>query len=189
VGLWDVLRGQQRAKRPNLDNLFAVPGAAITLQTALGVTPTGVGSVCFRSAEGAASGDAEQAATALVEADDGPAVERSVDSFGFTWLVVRGSAGDVSGLVTDLHAVNTELEMQGFAGGLLCSLVGFTDGSGRRLGLVYLYKQGTFYPFAPTGPQTRDTLFERQVRDLLANDLTIEPDVGRWMPVWGAPGL
>jgi hypothetical protein len=189
VGLWDVIRGQQRAKRPNLDNLFAVPGAAITLQTALGVMPTGVGSVCFRAAEGSASGAAQEVASALVEQDRGPAVERSVDGFGFTWLVVRGTPDDVSGLVTDLHAVNTELEMQGFASGLLCSLVGFGDAAGHRLGLVYLYKRGTFYPFAPNGPQSRDTLFERQVRDQLAGDLTIEEDLGRWLPLWGAPGL
>jgi hypothetical protein len=189
VGLWDVIRGQQRAKGPNLDNLFAVPGAAITLQTSIEVLPTGAGSVCFRAAEGGASGSAEAAGTALVEEDGGPAVERSVDSFGFTWLVVRSAPDDVSGLVTDLHAVNTELEMQGFASGLLCSMVGFADAGGRRVGLVYLYKQGTFYPFAPTGPQTRDALFERQVRDLLTSDLPIEPDLSRWMPLWGAPGL
>ena len=112
-----------------------------------------------------------------------------MDDFGFTWLVVRGSPDDVPGLVTDLHAVNTELEAQGFASGLLCSLVGFADPSGRRVGLVYLYKQGTFYPFAPTGPQSRDTLLERQVRDQLAADLTVEPDLGRWLPLWGAPGV
>jgi len=188
VGFWDVVRGRQPAKRPNLDNLFAVPGAAITLQTALGIMPTGVGSVCFRAAEGAAAGSAEAVATALVEAD-GPAVERSVDGFGFTWIVVRSSPDDVPGLVTDLHAVNTELEAQGLESGLLCSLVGFADTGGRRLGLVYLYKQGTFYPFAPTGPERRDTLFERQVRDHLADDLTIEPDLARWLPLWGAPGL
>jgi hypothetical protein len=189
VGLWDVIRGQQRAKGPNLDNLFSVPGAAITLQTSIEVLPTGVGSVCFRAAEGGASGSAEAAATALVEQDGGPAVERSVDSFGFTWLVARSAPDDVSGLVTDLHAVNTELELQGFASGLLCSMVGFADAGGRRLGLVYLYKQGTFYPFAPVGPQSRDGLFERQVRDLLSIDLPIEPDLSRWMPLWGAPGL
>jgi hypothetical protein len=188
VGFWDVVRGRQPEKRPNLDNLFAVPGAAITLQTALGMTATGVGSVCFRAAEGAASGTAEAVATALVESD-GPAVERSVDGFGFTWVVVRGSPDDVPGLVTDLHALNSELEAQGLASGLLCSLVGFTDTAGRRLGLVYLYKRGTFYPFAPNGPQSRDALFERQVRDQLASDLTIEQDLGRWLPLWDAPGL
>ena len=189
MGFWDVLRGQQRAKGPNLDNLFAVPGAAVTLQTAIGVTPTGVGSVCFRAAEGGASVATEADAVALVEADGGPKVERSVDSYGFTWLVLRSAPDDVSGLVTDLHGVNTALESQGFASGLLCSMVGFTDAAGHRLGLVYLYKQGTFYPFVPTGPQSRDVLFERQVRDLLASDLTIEPDLSRWMPLWGAPGL
>lgn len=188
MGFWDVVRGQQRAKRPNLDNLFAVPGAAITLQTALGVQPTGAGSVCFRSAEGAAAGTAEAVATALVE-EDGPVVERSVDSYGFTWLVVRHDPGDVTGLVTDLHAVNSELELQGFASGLLCSIVGFATSGGHSVGLVYLYKQGTFYPFAPTGAQTRDTLLERQVRDALGADLTVEPDLSRWMPLWGAPGL
>jgi hypothetical protein len=189
VGFWDVVRGQQRAKGPDLDHLFAVPGAAITLQTSLGLVPTGVGSVCFRAAEGAASGTAESVATALVE-EDGPAVERSVDSFGFTWLVVRAaSSGDVSALVTDLHAINSELEAQGFASGLLCSLVAFADGSGRKIGLVYLYKQATFYPFAPTGAQTRDTLLERQVRDVLSSDLRIEPEASRWMPLWSAPGL
>ena len=41
---------------------------------------------------------------------------------------------------------------QGFGSGLLCSLVPFVDGGGHRVGLVYLYKQGTFYPFAPRGP-------------------------------------
>jgi hypothetical protein len=195
VGLWDVIRGQQRPKGPNLDNLFAVPGAAITLQTALDVRPTGVASVCFRAAEGAASTSTQDAAEALVEdsvtgdGGAGPVVERSVDSYGFTWVVVRGSADDVSGLVTDLHAVNSELELQGFASGLLCSLVGFGDSAGRRLGLVYLYKRGTFYPFAPNGAESRDALFERQVRDLLDSDLRIEPDLARWMPLWGAPGL
>jgi hypothetical protein len=188
VGLWDVLRGQQRPKAANLDNLFAVPSAAITLQASLGATPTGVGSVCFRAAEGAAAGSTEAVATALV-AEDGPAAERSVDEFGFTWILVRRAPDDVSGLVTDLHAVNTELEAQGFASGLLCSLIGFTDDVGHRLGLVYLYKQGTFYPFVPTGPSSRDTIFERQVRDLLTDDLTVEPDTARWMPLWGAPGL
>jgi hypothetical protein len=28
-----------------------------------------------------------------------------------------------------------------------------------------------------------------QVRGSLGDDLKIEPDLGRWFPVWGAPGL
>ena len=189
MGFWDVLRGNTRTKRPNLDNLFALPAAAITLETALGVTPTGVGSVCFRAAEGAASVATTADAVSLIEADHGPHVERTTDGFGFTWLVVNGSTDDVETVVTDLHAVNTALEAQGFGPALLCSLVPFADAAGRRVGLVYLYKQGTFYPFAPASGKQRDVLLERQVRDTLARELPIEPDTDRWMPVWGAPGL
>jgi hypothetical protein len=65
----------------------------------------------------------------------------------------------------------------------------FADGSGRRLGLVYLYKRGTFYPFAPTGDQQRDSAYELQVRGALGADLPVEADLSRWFPVWGAPGL
>ncbi len=189
MGLWNVLTGRSVAPRPNLDNLFAVPGAAITLQTAMGLMPTGAGAVCFRSAEGLAASATTSDAVGLIEANEGPPVTMTLDDFGFTWLVVRQDQGpvDVSGLVTDLHAVNSSLETQGLADGLLCSLIGFADAAGRKAVLVYLYKQGTFYPFAPTGPQSRDALLERQLRDAIQSDLTVESDPNRWLPVWGNP--
>lgn len=190
MSFWDSILGRRKPVQANLDALFGLPSAAITLQTSLGFTPTGVGSVCYREAEGAAFAQTQSDVVALLDAADGPKVEQSQDEYGFTWLVTRQDPPDVSALVTNLHAVNTTLEAQGFGPGLLCSLVGFTDPAGRRLGLVYLYKQGTFYPFvAREGEQQRDNLLEIQVRDLLATELPIEPQLSRWMPVWGAPGL
>jgi len=116
-------------------------------------------------------------------------VEASQDSFGFTWLLVRQPPEDVAALVTDLHAVNSSLADTGFGPSLLCSLVGFRDPAGRSLALVYLYKRGTFYPFAPLSADKRDNALELQVRGALSDDLRIEPDLSRWFPVWGAPGL
>ena len=188
--LFDAMLGRRREVRNNLDDLFSIPTAAITLQTAAGFMPTGVGSVCFRATEGAAFAAAEAEVVAVLDNDDDPDLERHVDDFGFTWLVSRQD--DPSALVTDLHAINTALEAQGFGPSLLCSLVVFEDSTGQRLGLVYLYKQGTFYPFAPKrggGPQERDNLLELRVRDLVTSDLPVEKDLQRWMPVWGAPGL
>ena len=190
MGLWEAMRGRARPRRNNLDALFHVPSAAITLQTALGFDPTGSGSVCYRAAAGAAFAQTQQDVLALVRDDaDAPDVTVTQDDFGFTWLGVEGGKDDMAGLCADLHAVNTTLELNGFESGLLCSLVPFANAAGQRFGLTYLYKQGTFYPFAPTGGQTRDTLLELSVRDLLVEELPMEPDPQRWLAVWKAPGL
>ncbi|MGL5808589.1 MAG: PspA-associated protein PspAB [Nocardioides sp.] len=207
MGLWGAMTGRMRVKKANLDSLFLLPSAAITLQTAAGINPTGAGSVCFRAASGAAFAQARAGLVELINAaPDAPDVEVSEDRFGFTWLVVRRDPNDVGGLCVDLHAVNTILTEQDFGSGLLCSLVAFRDPADHPLGLVYLYKQGTFYPFAPVPRdlkhgdlkhgdrqhgdlEQRDNLLELQVRDHLSAELPMEADLQRWMSVWGAPGL
>jgi hypothetical protein len=190
VGLWDTITGRTRPKRANLDALFAVPSAALTLQAAAGLTPTGDGSVCYRAATGAGFHQTQDQILALLRGSaDAPEVQTSTDEYGFAWLQVHREPDDNSGLCTDLHAVNTTLEAEGFASGLLCSLIPFEDPSGRRVGLVYLYKRGTFYAFAPRGPQQRDNLLELQVRDTLEGELPIEPELSGWLALWGAPGL
>jgi hypothetical protein len=194
MGFWDVVTGRTRPKPAKLDALFLVPSAAVTLQTSLGLAPTGEGAVCYRSAAGPAFRQVQDDVVALLDADPGaPPVEVSQDEFGFTWLLSReGAPGatDVGALVTDLHAVNTALEGAGFGPALLCSLVPFADPDGRTVGLVYLYKQGTFYPFAPRpGEQRRDNLLEISVRDALSGELPVEQDLGRWLALWGAPGM
>ncbi len=194
MGLWETMRARTAPRRNHLDALFLVPSAAITLQTALGFEPTGSGSVCYRSAAGAAFAQTQSDVLALIRDDaDAPEVTVTTDDFGFTWLVVAGDPADTSALCTDLHAVNTTLELNGFDSGLLCSMVPFANASGQRFGLTYLYKQGTFYPFAPRtdgqGGQARDNLLELSVRDLLAPELPMEADLQRWLAIWKAPGL
>jgi len=190
MGFWSSILGRSKQAPAKLDALFLVPSAAITLQTAMGLSPTGTGSVCFRGAGGAAFAQVQQEIVSLLNDNpDAPDVEVSEDRFGFTWLVVRRDPDDIAGLCTDLHAVNAILEESGFGTGLLCSMVPFTGADGRRVGLVYLYKQGTFYPFAPKGAEQRDNLTELSVRDQLRGELPMETDLQRWLAVWGAPGL
>ncbi|MEV4571789.1 hypothetical protein AB0K16_00925 [Nonomuraea jabiensis] len=186
MGWLDALLGRSKPVKPNLDALFALPSAAVTLQAATGLVPTGLGSVAFRAAEGGAFATLERDIKELL----GERVEESRDSYGYTWLLVRRSPDALGDLVTELHAVNSSLEAAGFGPSLLCSLASFrSEGDGRRLAVVYLYKRGTFYPFAPLDAQRRDNALELQVRGALEGELPLEKDLGRWFPVWGAPGL
>jgi hypothetical protein len=188
MGFLDALRGRRPAKGPQVDALFGLPNAALTLEAAAGLRPTGIGSVCYREAEGADFDRIEADITALLR---GAAPERVRDSYGYTWLVLRDPDQDVGRLVTDLHAVVSTLELEGFGPAMLCALVGFADAEDRRLGVVYLAKRGTFYPFAPVlgAAEQRDNARELQARAVLAGDLPIEADLSRWFAVWGAPGL
>jgi PspA associated protein B len=190
VGFLDTLLGRTKPAQPKLDELFSLPTAAITLQAAMNLVPTGTGSVCFRAAEGKAFGDIEKDVRDLLSMGSAAATpEVTTDSYGFTWLTCQQPADDFEGLVTNLHAVNRTLADNGFGPQLLCTLVSFTDDKGHRLGLVYLYKRGTFYPFAPRSGEQRDNALELQVRGAVGADLKIEPDLSRWFAVWGAPGL
>ncbi|MEU8540173.1 hypothetical protein AB0C52_09310 [Streptomyces sp. NPDC048717] len=202
MGLLDTILGRSKPVRPDLDRLFALPGAALTLEAGTGYVPTGAGSVCFAGVEGGAFTRLKEDVRQLLDVDErlGAApVAFSQDAYGYTWLAARRSADDLITLVNDLHAVNSLLEEAGFGPQLLCSLTVFhaegTERGGSPLGhdlaLVYLYKRGTFYPFAPRsdGTESRNNTLELQVRGLLAGDLAMEPELERWFPVWGAPGL
>jgi hypothetical protein len=191
MGLLDTILGRTKPKQPNLDALFSLPSAAITLEAATDLVPTGTGSVCFRGAEGRAFSDLEKEVCDLIDltaGKDAPPVQVSQDSYGFTWLVVRRPADQIADLVTDVHAVNSSLADSGFGPQLLCSLVGFRNAQS-KLAIVYLYKRGTFYPFAPAGHERRDNGLEIRVKAAIEGDLKIEQDLTRWFPVWGAPGL
>ncbi|OEU95778.1 PspA-associated protein PspAB [Streptomyces oceani] len=195
MGFLDTLLGRSKPARPDLDQLFALPSAAVTLRAAAGFRPTGLGSVCFATVEGGAFAQLQQDVRALLDADTergGIPVEFSQDQYGYTWLLSRHADDEPESTVNDLHAVNTLLKDGGFGPQLLCSLMGFRDASGERaLALVYLYKRGTFYPFAPLPGrgEKRDNALELQIRGTIENDLRVEEDLNRWFPVWGAPGL
>ncbi|HSA49649.1 MAG TPA: hypothetical protein VLH10_05995 [Yinghuangia sp.] len=194
MGFWDTVLGRTKPVRPDLDQLFGVPSAAVTLQAAMGFAPTGTGAVCFASLEGAAFTRVSGEVDALLRGADadggaGSSAEFSRDEYGYSWLTSRRPPDDVAALVNDLHAVNSALEADGFGSHLLCSLVAFRDARARTLALVYLYKRGTFYPFAPLPGDKRDSPLELEVKATVRDDLPIEPDLTRWFPVWAAPGL
>ncbi len=193
MGFLDTLLGRTKPVQPKLDDLFALPSAAITLEAGAGFTPTGSGSVCFRPVEGRSFADVQKDVTDLLDMSAGQEgalpVEVSKDDYGFTWVVDSRMSSEIDALVTDLHAVNSALVDNGFGPQLLCTLVAFRDAQERRLALIYLFKRGTFYPFAPLAGEKRDNALELQVKGAIGPDLKWEPDLGRWFPVWGAPGL
>jgi hypothetical protein len=189
VKFLDALLGRTKPKQANLDALFALSGAAVTLEAATGMRSSGQAAVCFKPASGAGFAATSAELTELLELavkEAGSTLRVSDDSYGYRWIVLGDP--DLEDLVTSVHMVNSTLEEHGFGPQLLCSVFGFASPSGaERCHLVYLYKRGTFYPFAPRGDQRRDNELELRVRGALGNDLPVEPELSRWFALWGLP--
>ena len=219
MGLLDTLLGRSRSAPPDLDALFALPAAAVTLQSAAGMTLSGSAGVCYKPPTGQGFADMQAEVMKLLAMDGSSVLRTAEDTYGYRWIVVANP--DPGELVTQVHVVNSSLADAGWGPQLLCSVFGLSgaprgddapagndaptpaaadgtaasgdapagpdDGSGTAAYLVYLYKRGTFYPFAPTGHERRDTELEFRLRSLLEGDLKIEPELDRWFPLWDLP--
>jgi hypothetical protein len=220
MGLLDAIRGRTKPVRANLDALFALPAAAVTLQATAGLVTSGHAGVCFKPPAGQPFAQMQTDLEQLLRSDtsgspDGAASVRDVsDKYGYRWLLVE--AADIDDLVTRVHMVHSSLEDAGWSTQLLCSVFGFkpdpgagagvgaggvvgADGSAaagadapvdaitRPIHLVYLAKQGTFYPFAPLEHEQRDNELELRIRGMLGDDLPVEKDLTRWFPLWDVP--
>ena len=186
----DTILGRTKPTKANLDALFAVPGAAITLEAAMGLTSAGAAAVCFKPATAYDFATTCAEITELLELsgkDTGSEVTQTEDSYGYHWVVVRDP--DLSDLVTSVHMVNSSLAERGFENQLLASVFAFRDAGGAVVYLVYLFKRGTFYPFvpAPGGGERRDNQKELQIQGALKGEVPLEADLTRWFPIWGAP--
>ncbi len=215
--IFDVLLGRTKPVQANLDELFGLVSAQITLQAGQALLPTGQAGVCFKAVAGRSFAETAAEASQLLGLDDssgaatapgaaapgaavqplGTGLRQEDDQYGFHWVVL--TVPDFQDLVNQVHVVNSTLQDNGYGPQLLCSVFGFhADPSAseemRReappiMYLVYLYKRGAFYPFIPLpgGDERRDVQREIVMQQVLADDLKVEPDKERWMPLWGLP--
>ena len=188
----DALLGRSKPVPARLDALFALPSAAVTLETEAGFVPSGQAGVCFKPVVEASfdqmQGDMSQLLNMLKTQRELDLKELD-DNLGYHWVVITNP--DIEGLVTDVHMVNSSLQDAGFGPQLLCSVFGFKPAPSasrpQSVYLIYLYKRGSFYPFAPLDGEKRNNELELHLKSILEKDLKAEPDLTRWFPVWGVP--
>lgn len=208
--LFDVLLGRTKPVQANLDALFGLVGAQITMQASESLVPSGEAGICYKPVAGRSFADTATEASELLGLGQSmgggiapnpavaAAVRQSDDQYGFHWIVCQ--MADFQELVNQVHLVNSTLQDNGYGPQLLCTVFGFrpdpaaaaTGGATSPLPLaylVYLYKRGSFYPFVPRpgAGEKRDLESELRLQNVLADDLAIEKDKERWMPLWGLP--
>jgi hypothetical protein len=188
VGLLDTLFGKKRLKGANLDKLFALSTARVSLEIEQGLKPAGAAAVIFKPLSASEFVRAENELQALLDLaanESGSEIRRQGDTYGYEWLVLRDS--DFEDLVTASHLISSELQARGFGEQLLAAVFRFDSATG-PVYLIYGYKRGAFWPFVPTGKeQERDNAEELRLKSELEKELPIESDISRWFGLFDAP--
>ncbi|HEX9343579.1 MAG TPA: hypothetical protein VF995_08210, partial [Actinomycetota bacterium] len=125
--LLDTLLGRSKPKQANLDALFAVSGAAITLEAGAGLKPSGEAAVCFKPASGEGFTATSTELTELLDLavkEAGSTLRVEDDRYGYRWVIIGDP--DLEDLVTSVHLINTTLKEHGYGPQLLCTVFGFT---------------------------------------------------------------
>ena len=190
MGFLDVLTGRRKLDKPAPDRLFAISTAYVTMQTGLGMDARGAAAIVFQPLATADFDSIVRDMEEVVKAtatDSGMTVTSSDDSYGFRWLVLRGS--DFDDLVVGINAVSGALEAGGYGERVLCAVFAFEDSRRRPVYWIYNYKRGTFYPFAPApgSGEQRDNERELVLRAQIGKELPVEQELERWFPLWGIP--
>ncbi|HEV3479101.1 MAG TPA: hypothetical protein VG144_06590 [Gaiellaceae bacterium] len=188
MGLRDALFGRRGLKKAQREAIFALPAAAVTMEVELGLKPAGVAAVIFKPLSAGEFVRAENELQELLDVaarDSSSKLERTSDSYGYEWLIVRDE--HFEDLVTTVHLIGSELAARGFGEQLLAAAFRFEGGKLPVL-WIYGYKRGAFWPFVPMGEgQERDNPEELELKAKLEKELPIEPDLSRWFGLFGAP--
>ena len=197
----DAVLGSSRLPKAKSEKLFAISTASITLESSLGLKPSGYAGICFKPIGASAYESARKEIQELLEyssKETETEFRLEKDEFNFLWAIFKDP--DFDDLVANIHLVSQTLEERGFGEQILCAIYRFDSepeagtavsqgkNDGRKaVYWIYNFKQGTYYPFIPLSDKQRDSPFEFKLRADMEKEMPIEKKVEKWYPLWGIP--
>ena len=197
----DVVLGSSRLPKAKSEKLFAISTASITLESSLGLKPSGYAGICFKPIGASAYESARKEIQELLEyssKETETEFRLEKDEYDFLWAIFKDP--DFDDLVANIHLVSQTLEERGFGEQILCAIYRFDSepesgakesqgkNDGRKVVYwIYNFKQGTYYPFIPLPGMQRDSPFEFRLRADMEKEMPIEKNVEKWYPLWGIP--
>lgn len=191
----DAVLGKSTLPKARSEKLFAMSTAVITLESNLGLKPSGSAGICFKPIGASAYESARKEIQELLEyssKETETEFRLEKDEFNFLWAIFKDP--DFEDLVANINLVSETLEEHGLGGQLLCAIYRFdsepeagNSGRGKTVYWIYNFKQGTYYPFIPLSGKQRDNPFEFKLRAEMEREMPIEENVEKWYPLWGIP--
>jgi hypothetical protein len=197
----------KNSNKPKTDSdaIFFLSSARITLETKLGLKPTGRCALTVKSTSGMYFDEMKneiQRFLDISKPDFELEYQTVIDSYGYLWIILVGTS--MEDILAAITAVGDTIQEKGFSSQILASVFEFGEehkpahteknnnnnyySSSSRPYLIYNYKSNKFYPFVPFfGKRTRDTENEMRIMATLQDEIPFEKDMAVWYPLWDLP--
>jgi hypothetical protein len=155
----DSLLGRTKLRKPKVDALFSLSTAYLAMEV-MGFAPAGKSGICFKPVESSRFSELENDLKELLRlsaSESGTACQFQTDEYNYAWIIL--SDDDFEDLITTTHLISETVIEHDFEERLLCSIFAF-----KGVYLIYSYKEGTFYPFAPKWKETTTSNLEYDQR-------------------------
>lgn len=188
MGIWTAIFGHTKPKTPDRERFFSIVGAALSIETRADFRSTRRAGVVVNPVESSYFDNLNSEIRQLLDVSGratGTRFEIEDDEFGTRWIVLDDP--DFEDLVSLIHTITETIVDHGFADRLLAAAFGF-EFEGKPAYWLYSYKQGRFYPFAPTGRRERDNALEMRIGEIMrAEKIPVQRKLEDWYALWGIP--
>jgi hypothetical protein len=197
----DAVLGRSRLPKAKSDKMVEISTACITLESNLGLKPSGDAGICFKPIGTSAYESTRKEIQELLEyssKDKGTEFRIEKDKYNFLWVIFKDT--DFGNIVANIYLVSQTLEERGLGEQILCAIYRFDSESVdltvdseekidrlKAVYWIYNFKQGNYYPFIPLSDKQRDSSFEFRLRADMERELTIEKNIEKWYPLWEIP--
>ncbi|MFL6364509.1 MAG: PspA-associated protein PspAB [Nitrososphaeraceae archaeon] len=176
--------------------IFSLSSATITLETKLGLKPTGRCALAAKSASGMYFNEMKDEIERFLNISK-PDFELEyrtiIDSYGYLWVILKGRT--IEDILAAITAIGDTIQEKGFSSQLLASIFELSreqksnnSENNNMQYLIYNYKSNKFYPFVPFfGKKTRDTENEMRIMASIQDEIPFERDMAMWYPLWDLP--
>ena len=174
----DAVLGRSRLPKAKSDKLFEISTACITLESNLGLKPSGDAGICFKPIGTSAYESTRKEIQELLEyssKDKETKFRIEKDKYNYLWAIFKDS--DFKDSVANIYLVSQTLEERGLGEQILCAIYRFDNESAdltayneekpdrlKAVYWIYNFKQGNYYPFYSSLRQSKGQPFRIQAQ-------------------------
>ena len=188
MGLFTMMFGRNKLKRPEREKFFSVITAEVALSSRMDLRSTHKAGLVFNPVESSFFENLDDEIRSLLQVSEsatGTQFRVVDDTFGTRWAALEDR--DFEDLVSTIHLISETVIEHGFAERLLAAVFG-VEYEGKRGYWIYNYKRGNFYPMVLSGSQTRDNAAEMRLSAVMEEErIPVERSLENWYALWGIP--